>query len=802
MIAPKKNPLLKRLLLLVCLLAFTGAGLSRISFNIDILKLLPDHLNQVSGLSLFLKHFSLPTELIITLEAPESELAQTGADSLAEKFRTRPDLVKRAVSRAPWEQNPAQLSELLAFAVSNQPPEKVRELVARLAPDKIEATLQGTLEKLGDSVAPQEIAMLSYDPYAFSEALGGTGGTGGIRDSAGIGQVQSEFASKDGRFRVIYLQAATPRFTTYKDTLVWLAQIKQLARQWNPDPRIQLGFTGEPGFVADISSSMEWDMTSSGISTLLVVGAIFWLCYRRALPLFKLMSMLLLVFFLSLATAGLVLNQLTVIGVGFASIMIGLSVDYGYFIYQKSLQHTGSARELQAICFQNIVWTAGTTAAAFFALNLSSLPGLSQLGNLVGIGVVVGAIVMLTLFVPMAVKFKKVKQPPSFIERWLASPAFHRVGAGLTLALVLGLTATLFFKGPPSLDFSSRMLRPRQSESYTAMDRIQSQLIDDRHVLSLIVEGQSAQDVCTRMERAELQLRAAQTRGELVGFQSSLPLWAKPEQQSLNLPELANLAAQAPRLKQAMVAAGFTEESFALTEAVLSQWAAWSKAPVPIWPCNETSQWISRRTVRHENGHFLALGIVHPTPGKEEALSAAVESEGVHLVSWNLLGSELQRVIPAEFRSVFLGLVGIVLFMLLIGFRGLRDVLLLALTMGLVFVALTGAMTLLGMNWNFFNLAAILLLLGTGIDYSILFILALRANGGDVPDARRQLGLVIVLCAAAAAAGFGSIAWANNLGLASLGKTCALGLVLDALITVFLLPIAWRFFHPKPPAKI
>ena len=117
--------------------------------------------------------------------------------------------------------------------------------------------------------------------------------------------------------------------------------------------------------------------------------------------------------------------------------------------------------------------------------------------------------------------------------------------------------------------------------------------------------------------------------------------------------------------------------------------------------------------------------------------------------------------------------------------------------MGLVFVSLTGAMALLGMDWNFFNLAAILLLLGTGIDYSILFILALRANGGDVPDAQRQLGLVIVLCAAAASAGFGSIAWANNLGLASLGKTCALGLVLDALITVFLLPIAWKFFHPK-----
>ena len=90
-------------------------------------------------------------------------------------------------------------------------------------------------------------------------------------------------------------------------------------------------------------------------------------------------------------------------------------------------------------------------------------------------------------------------------------------------------------------------------------------------------------------------------------------------------------------------------------------------------------------------------------------------------------------------------------------------------------------------------LSAILLLLGTGTDYSILLLLALKRNGGDVPGARRELGLVIFLCASSAAAGFGSLAWAGNLGLASLGQTCALGLLIDAIISLFLLPRAWSF---------
>ena len=88
---------------------------------------------------------------------------------------------------------------------------------------------------------------------------------------------------------------------------------------------------------------------------------------------------------------------------------------------------------------QNIAWTSGTTAAVFFALNLSSLPGLSQLGNLVGIGVIVGAIVMLSVFAPLTMRFHRSasERPPSFIERARGVAAdFSAAGAWVALAVV------------------------------------------------------------------------------------------------------------------------------------------------------------------------------------------------------------------------------------------------------------------------------------------------------------------------------------------------------------------------------
>ncbi len=778
------------MLLAVAAAVFIATGLSRISFNVDILKLLPTHLPQVEGLSLFLEHFAQPNELIVTIEAGTSEAAEAATETLAAHFAKQTSLVKRAVARAPWESNPSEFAELLAFLLLNQPPEKVREITARLAPEKAAATLQDTLEKLTDSISPQEVALLSYDPYNLAGTLAESGLMSGAQ--------QSEFSSADGTFRVIYLEAAQP-FSNYKANIAWMQEIKKVAAAAALPADVRLGFTGEPAFVADISGSMEWDMRSSGFVTLLIIALIFWACYRRLRPLRDLQAMLVLIFLLTLATAGVFLSELTVIGVGCAAIMIGLSVDYGYFVYQRSLGHHGTARELQKLCVQNIAWTSTSTAAVFFSLNLSSLPGLSQLGNLVGIGVIIGALVMLTIFAPLTLRFhhEESARPPSVIERLFESPRFLRAGFWLSVAMVLVLVGTLVVKGLPGMDFSARTLRPRVSDAYTALDRLQERLISDRDLLSLIVRGQSEDEVLARLRTADAKLAAAKARGEIASFRTALPVWPGAENQRINLPALQPLLAELPRLQQAALDAGFKEEAFALTSAIVRQWSAWSVQSPPIWPANETSRWIFRRIASRGDGEFLAMGMIQPVAGHEDAITANVQGDGTWLVSWGQLGRELKRVIPAEFFRLIMVLAAIFLVIVSIGFRSVRAVALFVLTTGLVLICLAGAMSLFGMTWNFFNLAALLLLLGTGTDYSILLLLALKRNGGDAPAAQRELSLVICLCVSSAAAGFGTISWANHAGLANLGLTCAMGLLIDALISLFLLPHAWALLHQR-----
>lgn len=767
----------------VVLLALTALGLSRISFDVDVFKMLPPHLQQAEGLSIFLKHFARNDEMLVTIEVGDSEMASKAADELSDVFRAHPELVSKVTHRPRWETNPGELAELAAYLLLNAPPDKVKAAAERAAPDRTAQTLQQSLDRLAETVSPAEVMRLGYDPLRFSEALDGM-------EQAAQG-APGEFASADGTFRVIYLDAA-PKLNDYRDSIRWVDEVRAVAEKWNAGNRVKLGFTGEPVFMAEISQGMEADMKSSGFVALAIIAAIFWLCYRRIRPLLALVGMLVITFILSLAAAGLFLHDLTVMGVGFAAIMIGLSVDYGYLIYQQWVEHGGSTQDLRKRCLPNIFWAALTTAAAFFMLNASSLPGLSQLGNLVGFGVVIGAFVMYFLYAPLIARLKWQPARPSAVASWFWSPRGMRMGAWLTGILVVVLIGALIAAGGPTIDETTRALRPRHSPANEALDRLSERLSNQNNLLWVLVTGRDEAQVGERLHKIDRALR--EIGGPESAYTSPEILWPNAENQKKNLPVLQRLAGESERLRAAIEQAGFSEEAFALTKAVGEEWNRWKETPV--WPSNDSSEWLLRRVASRGPDQCVALGLLRPAPDREEAL-AGFREEGVYVVSWHQLGVELKRTVPKEFVWLVGILVAVTIVLLVIGFRKVGDVALMAGCLVVVFLALAGAMALLGMEWNFFNMAAILLLLGTGVDYPLHMTLALRGRIGDPKAAQITMGHVILLCALSAAVGFGSISWASNYGLASLGRTCALGLAIDALVVVYLLPVAWRFFHRR-----
>ena len=156
-----------------------------------------------------------------------------------------------------------------------------------------------------------------------------------------------------------------------------------------------------------------------------------------------------------------------------------------------------------------------------------------------------------------------------------------------------------------------------------------------------------------------------------------------------------------------------------------------------------------------------------------------------------MLGSTTLKRVQAKLWQIVAPMVVLVLASLWFAFRRATEILLGVAVLLMSGLCLLAIMALAGWSWNLLNLMALPLMLGTGVDYTIFIQLALRRHGGDLVVVRRSIGRALLLCGGTAIAGFGSLAWSSNPGMASLGKVCAVGIGANVLIAVFLLPAWW-----------
>jgi predicted exporter/lauroyl/myristoyl acyltransferase len=799
------------------LIVAVGLGLWRLRFDVEVLDLLPADEPTVQGLKLYQQHFTNARELVIALRAPDADTAARLAGQLAERLRQETNLVAEVTWQPPWMEHPEQLGELLGWLWFNQPPADFAALTNRLAPDQLKAALDETREMLATSMSPMDLARRSFDPFNLLTMPGLTNISG-----MSMGQGQQMFASTDGAYHLLYLQSAVD-LTSYRACESWLQSIHAVVAQLQAGPAkddwkgVSIHYTGRPVFVQEIATSMQHDMSHSVGATSLLIAVLFWLTHRRWLPMLWLLALLGLILFATLALGALVLGTISVVALGFAAVLLGLAVDYAVVHYQEALAHPQmTVPEIRRAIAPSILWAAITTMSAFLVLNFGGLPGLGQLGSLVAIGIALSALVMVMIYLPPLFPDRRQprpNQPPFHWWNYFVAPS-DRSGGGPSAGphtkrsrFPLVLTALIFISAcavlccrQPTLDRSANALQPAHGEAQTTLDEMTSQLELPRQPIFLIVPGRDEAEVYQRLIGAEQLLNTAATNHLIDHYLLPDVLWPRGEYQAANRATAAVLGEKGPLLRDAALNAGFNTNALLLTDEMVRTWANAAKSTTVIWPTNHVSEWLMKRFVARPNGEVLVMGLVYPATNRVDttaliALSRQLAQNHALLSGWELLGSATLKRVESKMWALVAPMVGLVLLSLWFAFRRATEILLGLAVLCLSGVCLLATMALAGWSWNLMNLMALPLMLGTGVDYTIFIQLALRRHGGDLVAVRRSVGRALMLCGATAVAGFGSLAFSSNLGMASLGQVCAVGIGANMLFSVFLLPAWWQLFR-------
>lgn len=801
------------LVLLATTIVLGVVGISRLSYNVEILDLLPKNMAGVEGTRILKDTYEKAHQLILTVDAPTAELAGESMESLEAALKANGKLVRRVITKPSWESDPTQLGSLGAYGWLNAPPEKFNDLVRSLAPEQLRPALEAKLADLAISVDNEALALGAYDPLGLMSAA-----KAGVDPAMLRSGSTSEFSSEDGTFRVLYVDpAAIPG--SYRETHDWLQAVRNdIVKSWqtaHPEfSAAKISFTGSPSFRSEISMGMEEDMNQSIGGITLIVGFLFWLLHRTIKPLVLLMLSLLASMLLTLGIAGLLYGSLNVMSMGFAAILMGMIEDFGVIGLHEWLRHPKSTFwQIHRRVFPGVFWSAITSSLVFASLAFSGMPGIVQLGILTGVGILVGAVVMLYGFLPLAMKFSRGSHDaprPAALNRPQAAWRAHL--PALTAVMLFIFCATIFaWRGLPGVYREANVLHPTRCESMESMLRLQGKMQPPELLgewLPILVHAKHEQELCARLASARDTLKSAQIAGQVETFYFPEPLCPNADHQTKNFARLAELVGMKSQVMQVATEVGFTDDGLAIAREIFATWDRWimEKSPLPRWPDRALLEGTLGKILNFSSENLTASGFLRLPVGGEPTESAIVKKletlPGLYPGGWRYLNDSLKPMLNLEVRRVCLP-AAIVLFVLLVlVFRNVREIVLVLGSIAFSGMILLAAMSALRIDWNFVNVGAVPLMLGLGLDFNIHMVYSLRRQYESEESDANSIGRALAYCGLSTGLGFGALAMSGNRGLITFGQCAMIGVLATLFTAAFLLPWVWQKWKPTRQTTI
>ncbi|MEQ1484367.1 MMPL family transporter [Methyloglobulus sp.] len=545
--------------------------------------------------------------------------------------------------------------------------------------------------------------------------------------------------------------------------------------------------TGMPLFTAYGSDSAKQEISTVGVGSSVGIIILMLLTFRSLRPLMLSFLAISCGLFAALVVSVLVFSKIHIITLVFGASLIGVADDYAlHFMCDSFGAKNWQPRHGLRYIFPGLLIGLLTNLLSYSGLMLSPFPGLQQVALFSAVGLLVAWLTVVLLFPLLLTRFKPEHQPailklanywqqhwPVWLlknRRWLVS---------LLAIFILGGLWQL----TPRDDV--RLLQSAPEELMKMADKIKQLLPVSPENQFFLVSGNNLEEWHRNEERLLKALKIITTQNKLSSYQGLSDFWPDENTQKSNYQLLDGSFYQSDLLKQYMSDLGFSDKAI---KTELNQFtdAKDRTISLPDWLAtadeNKQNLWLSCDSSQCRSIVSL-IGI--------SDLSALSSLQNLPGVAWvdqvEQLSSMFARyrirvslLLTAAYLLVFIGL----------GFKfGWKNAL--AITSIPVVAALV---SLAMMGWfnqlfSLFNLFALLLVLGIGVDDAIFFFMA-EASGkmqtspdSDNEDKRASTSLAVTLSALTTLLAFGLLAISSTEIVHAFGFTVATGIFTALLLS-------------------
>jgi predicted RND superfamily exporter protein len=786
----------------------------------EIFNVLPGRFSSVQGLKIYDHDFEQTRELTFALvcDRQDVDALEEFVPAFAERLRQQ-SWCARVLAGSPMT-TPDGIRDLQSIAVPlllNLQPTAFDEAMSILQPEKIGERLHRLREQI-EAGSPRPQFELSFDPLGLiAPALKP------FAQSTAIEQEQP-LTSPDRTMRILLVvtnQTSISAFECQRLMRSVNAFRKTADEGWAGSKPLQILVTGRSAFVSEISLSMRYDVVATLLGSIVLVGTIFFVGFRRWLPLAGMAICLFLSCLVALTAGQLLFGRLSMISVGFCAILVGLGVDFAILTIGRYHQARADGEpHQQAIAIsiaklgRAVFFGALTTAVGFLALVLSGAMSFSQLGVLIAIGIFAAGLFMCSVLF-LFVRERHVATGRDWLfeivrkyVRWtVRKPTPMLIFSGVALLLLAGFG----FSPVPPLQFeaSTRSLQPKNIRASQALDMIMQKMPVRWEPVLAIVHGKNSQQLHDYWDKISSHWRELQAAGKIKGFSTPAALCPSPVwmQRNRDRSRAINFQAAREALTQALDTEGFSVEAFAPAFSLLDdlQRVADPNVPLPNWRTQlpQSSSWWFLVDRYFGQDPMLTTGFVTTnepvrTHAESNELGHALPVAGVPMIltGWAYVLADLQPWSHHQLLIISALMAIFDLSLLAVLYRDLRLWLIQFITLAFGIGAMIASMKLLHIHLNLLNVLSFRLVLAIGVDYGIYVVLVWQKTRNVEHDVAGVIKPVF-LAGLTAISGFGSLILARNPALTGLGVACAIGIFWSLIATIFFTLPVMALAKPK-----
>lgn len=807
-------------------LAVLGAvAFSRMPLRTDLLDVLPADNPRIESFTAFLTDFGMLDGLVFAVESrdPAPDLLIETVESLAGRLAESPLVASldanllRSGSRLVAERFPVYLDE-----------EGIAALSKRLSPDGIRRQIARNRESLLSPLAsPLESELIERDPLDIREIVGGSlmrrAPAGGLDLSTGY------YLDRSHRMALVMVR---PRGSARDMAFVGRLsrEARRIAAAAVEDAGgaglVTVGTAGGYARAAEAASAIWRDMTTSFAASMVVVLLLVYAALRpHPLVLVLFLATLFTALSWTLLLAYVVFGTLNIVTSIVAGMLIGIFVDYMLLVYIRFEGHLRAEGPGPAAMEKTlggmgraIVSGAVTTAVAFFSVVVTRFRGLYELGVVAGLGVVLCLLATLLLMTSLLAWVARTRprlliagRPSGFGATWAARAAGE---GGRRIVALFALLGVLSAFGAARIRFDAGVdsLGLRDSAVQAVERKMEERFGRRGEPLFLVArapDGTTLDADFDALEEAGDRWRKAGLVGR---FTSPALLVPPPRVQEARLAAISaeGLAGRhtggtlAATLRREMSRHGMVPDA---SIDAYAKGVARALARRDVVTLDELARSGDPRASYFLNRDRRAVAAhLFPAGGRwsPEALSALREDVSrlgadFTLTGPSLIFDEIRTTIVAGSLLAILISFAANFLVIRLHFGTWRRVLLVMLPVVAGTVLTLGAMGILGLRFNFFNISAVAIMFGFGVDYGIYLVQAdAEEEAGDGTGAVRRVGGGVCLCAVTTVASCGSLVLTQYRGLASIGSVLSIGALCCLASALLLLPAALRLARRAP----